>query len=109
MDVNLVTNNFFQTCVEEGEIGFGAKQLLSALMWLQERCPMARFVVITDGKKTFAFKKTKTCSNKVRVQKTKHLKLDLSTSSRCQLTPPPPHTHTPCLHSTVGYSEKFKM
>ena len=39
-----------QTCVEEKESNFGAKQLLSALMWVQERCSMARFVAVTTGK-----------------------------------------------------------
>ena len=38
-----------QTCVEESEANFGAKQLLSALMWVQERCPLARFVAMTSG------------------------------------------------------------
>ncbi len=38
-----------QTCVEESEANFGAKQHLSALMWVQERCPLARFVALTSG------------------------------------------------------------
>jgi len=42
-------NDIIQTNIEEGDDHQSTKQLLASLMWIHERCPLARFIAFTNG------------------------------------------------------------